>query len=80
MANKRILQDMLGSLLSMPPRFHVREEWKSLVKQTVGRFARGNMSAQNNRILLPEEQALERETAQSLALKWQERYRRSKAA
>jgi hypothetical protein len=50
-----------------------RMDWNTIVKRTVSRFARGNIAAQNGRILLPEEQELEHREARKIALKWKAR-------
>jgi hypothetical protein len=44
--------------------------WNDLVKRVVARFARGNIAAQEGRILLPEEQAAERDRAHAIARAW----------
>jgi hypothetical protein len=51
-------------------------EWTALIKATIARFARGNIAAQNARILLPEEQEAERKRAQAISKKWKARYHR----
>jgi hypothetical protein len=47
--------------------------WNRLVKKTVARFARGSISAQRARILLPEEQEIEHKQAVAIALRWKSR-------
>lgn len=56
-------------------RTEARAEWLRVVKKTVGRFARGNISAQNGRILMPEEQRGETERARAISTKWRDRVR-----
>ncbi len=53
--------------------------WEHLIKQVVARFARGNISAQNARILLPAEQASENALARRIARKWKARGERKAA-
>jgi pullulanase/glycogen debranching enzyme len=48
-------------------------DWDILVKRTVARFARGNIAAQQGRILFPEEQARQRERVRDVTRKWKER-------
>jgi hypothetical protein len=51
-------------------------KWAATVKRTVARFARGNISAQSARILMPEEQEKEHGAARKILLKWASRARR----
>ena len=64
--------------VSSAVRAEARSEWLRVVKRTIGRFARGNISAQNGRILMPEE--LDRETKRSRAIneKWRKRVQRAR--
>ena len=55
-------------------RYDVSAEWLRLVKRTVARFARGNISAQSGRVQTPEEQALEHKRAIILSAKMKKRY------
>jgi hypothetical protein len=48
-----------------------------MVKRTVARYARGNIAAQNERILMPDEQKQERELARPIANNWREQHRAS---
>lgn len=59
--------------LSLYSRQDRSSDWSCLVKQTVARFARGNISAQNARILMPEEQEREHEAAKKITQKWTRR-------
>jgi hypothetical protein len=56
--------------------YNVAEAWVHTVKQVIARFARGNISAQEARILLPEEQAAERKNTAPIARRWKERYKK----
>ena len=58
---------------SLPPRFDVAKAWNLVLKRTIGRFVRGNIAAQNMRILLPEEQKKQHERAREIADKWRKR-------
>lgn len=49
--------------------------WVRMIKLVIGRFARGNINAQEGRILLPEEQEAERRLTKPIARKWKERYK-----
>lgn len=51
--------------------------WNELVKRTIARFARGNIAAQNQRILLPDEQQAEHKSSKKIARRWQKRYKPS---
>ena len=53
----------------------VRLAWNNVVKRTIGRFVRGNIAAQNLRILLPEEQEKQHEKARDIANKWRNRHK-----
>jgi hypothetical protein len=44
-----------------------------MVKRSIARFARGNIAAQNGRILFPEEQARDHARALEIARAWQRR-------
>ena len=48
-------------------------DWFSLVKRSIARFARGSISAQKQRILLPEEQEREHARTAAIARQWKER-------
>ena len=52
-----------------------RVQWNRLVKTVIARFARGNISAQEERILLPDEQEAERAATKPIAKKWKNRYK-----
>lgn len=52
---------------------HVWLPWNDLVKRVIARFARGNIAAQEGRILLPEEQNVERDRAHAIARAWRDR-------
>jgi hypothetical protein len=47
--------------------------WSDLVKRVIARFARGNIAAQEGRVLLPEEQDEERDRAHAIARAWRHR-------
>tara|TARA_R100001163_G_C4976994_1_gene134646 strand:+ start:486 stop:689 length:204 start_codon:yes stop_codon:yes gene_type:complete len=47
--------------------------WYALVKRTIARFARGNISAQRERILLPEEQEKLHAQARVISRAWKAR-------
>lgn len=49
--------------------------WTLTIKRTIARFARGNISAQNGRILLPEEQEEEGKKMRAISVKWKARYK-----
>jgi hypothetical protein len=51
--------------------------WTRTLKQVIARFARGNISAQQGNILLPEEQEAERKIAKPIAHAWRERYKKA---
>lgn len=51
--------------------------WTRTVKQVIARFARGNINAQQGRILLPDEQKAEREATMPIARSWRERYKKA---
>jgi hypothetical protein len=76
-----VINDMratLRSLFSRPPAYDAPVEWMRLVKRTVARYARGNIAAQNERILMPDEQDRERDLARPIAEKWREQHNASK--
>jgi hypothetical protein len=75
MGSVTTMRKALRSLFAMPPRFEATKEWTRMVKRIVARYARGNIAVQNERILMPEEQAREREEALNTSKKWKERYR-----
>jgi hypothetical protein len=52
--------------------------WNDLIKKVVARFARGNIAAQEGRILLPEEQAEDRDRARAIARGWRHRAKAAK--
>jgi len=52
-------------------------DWTALVKQTVARFARGNIAAQEGRILFPQELDRAREHVRVVTHKWKERAQRA---
>ncbi len=66
----------LRTFFTRPPRFD--REWMRVIKRTVARYARGNIAAQNGRILMPKEQEQEREQALKIYEKWKERYEKAK--
>jgi hypothetical protein len=72
--NTKEAMSFLRSITTIPPAFDAALEWNALTKQTVKRFARGNIAAQNAQILLPSEQDEERQRARSVALGWKRRY------
>jgi hypothetical protein len=51
-------------------------DWMSLIKRSVARFGRGNISVQNGRILFREEQEREHARTQPIARQWRERAKR----
>ena len=51
----------------------VEAAWNGVVKRVIARFARGNISAQQERILLPEEQDAERRISRPIAREWKAR-------
>jgi hypothetical protein len=59
--------DKLRSFVIGRSRFDVSVTWNSVVKRTIGRFVRGNISAQNQRVLLPDEQKKKHEKAKKIA-------------
>jgi hypothetical protein len=58
-------------LISLPKPFRAAD-WNNVAKRTVARFARGNIAAQQGRILFPDEQAEEHKRARRISLRWQE--------
>jgi hypothetical protein len=54
----------------------ITETWTRTVKRVIARYARGNISAQEGRILLPEEQETERRAAAPIARTWRDRYKK----
>jgi len=63
----------LRSLVTGRSRFDVSAAWNSVIKRTIGRFVRGNISAQHQRVLLPDEQKKKYEEAKKIAEKWRNR-------
>ena len=64
----------IGRVLARPRHQEgARMNWNVLVKQTVSRFARGNIAAQNARILLPDEQEAEHKRTRKIAQEWKAR-------
>lgn len=53
----------------------VQSAWNRAIKQVIARFARGNTSAQEQRILLPDEQTAERRASAPIARRWKARYK-----
>ena len=51
--------------------------WLALLKSTIARFSRGNIAAQNARILTQEEQERERVQAVEIAKQWRDRAQHS---
>jgi len=58
------------AVLSLRPPLDAENEWRTLAKRTVARFARGNIAAQHGRILMPEDQEREHKRAQRVVRKW----------
>ena len=54
--------------------------WLAIVKATVARFSRGNIAAQNGRVLTPDEQTREHTKMKKIAAKWRSRAERLNAA
>ena len=48
-------------------------DWARMIKRVVARFARGNIPAQEGRILLPEEQVREHAATREIARAWKRR-------
>jgi hypothetical protein len=69
------LAHVCAAYSKLRPSFDAGALWNELVKRTIGRFARGNIAAQNRRVLLPNEQAQEHRQSRELAKKWKERYK-----
>jgi hypothetical protein len=69
------MRETLRSFFSRPPAYDAPAEWARMVKRTVARYARGNIAAQNERILMPDEQEREREAARSVANEWREKHK-----
>jgi hypothetical protein len=67
----------LRSIIASRSRFDVATTWNSVIKRTIARFVRGNIAAQNQRVLLPNEQKKKHEKAKKIAEKW--RIRKSQA-
>jgi hypothetical protein len=65
------LQDMICSLFRLRKPLSAGE-WDDAAKRTVARFARGNIAAQNGRILFPDEQRETHERAQKISRDWRE--------
>ena len=53
-------------------------EWRRSVKRVIARYARGNISAQEGRILLPDEQEAERKATAPIARQWRERQKNAR--
>jgi hypothetical protein len=58
-----------------PVLFNTAAEWVRTVKRTIARYARGNIAAQNQRVLLPEEQEKEHHEARRVTHRWSRRHR-----
>jgi hypothetical protein len=58
---------------SAAPPYNADNAWNRILKRTIGRFVRGNIAAQNNRIMLPEEQKKNHERARRIAVSWRGR-------
>jgi hypothetical protein len=71
------MRKFMRNLLNAPPRVDVHEEWDRVVRKTVARFARGNISAQKGRILTEEGKAREHERAAKIARNWKRRAKRA---
>ncbi len=54
---------------------NVEAAWNRAVKRVIARFARGSISAQEERILLPEEQDAERRASVPIAREWKARHK-----
>ncbi len=73
-----VMNDMratLRSIFSRPPAYDAAAEWMRTVKRTVARYARGNIAAQNERILMPDEQERERDLVRPISIRWREQYK-----
>ena len=66
------------SVFARPAAYDHADGWVKLVKKTVARFARGNIAAQEERILTVEEQDDERPKAHRIARQWKTRYKAAK--
>jgi hypothetical protein len=71
----KMVADMgqLGSSVTLAPRSSVVAAWIRAIKRTIARFTRGNIAAQKQRILLPEEQERKHAQARAIASKMRER-------
>jgi hypothetical protein len=56
-----------------PTRYSATREWISLVKRTIARFTRGNIAAQKERVLLPDEQQEQHDRAKKIIEGWRDR-------
>ena len=61
--------------MAQPHTHSVGTAWTQAVKRIIARFARGSISAQEERILLPEEQEAERKAAKPIAQAWRHRFK-----
>jgi predicted methyltransferase MtxX (methanogen marker protein 4) len=70
---------MLNMVLKSIPTRQLEEKtfWSMLVKRTIARYVRGNIAAQNCRILLPDEQLKERESMLEVSRHWKTRFEKS---
>jgi hypothetical protein len=67
------MKSRLRLLANFPARYNAEKEWLALIKRTISRFARGNIAAQNQRLLLPGEQKKKHERAKKIAEQWRDR-------
>jgi hypothetical protein len=58
-----------------PALYDTATEWLRAIKRTIARYTRGNIAAQNQRVLLPEEQEKEHAEARRITRRWRERHR-----
>lgn len=61
------------NVLSLNQRYSAETIWARLIKRTIARFARGNIAAQNNRVMLQSEQQKRHEEAKRIAESWRPR-------
>jgi hypothetical protein len=64
------------SLITLPASLDANAEWRRLMKKTTGRYARGNISAQDERLLFRNEQQAEGHIAQGIAAGFRRRYKK----
>jgi len=77
MSHDKTMLDVTKGYRSVEPQHgnnvSVAERWTKVVKRTIARFVRGNIPAQWERLLLPEEQEDRHKRARRIAERWRNR-------